>query len=543
MQPLRIDGLLNATVFRRQTDDVDALYVLGRRRMEGELALCRVHPSVEHVAYIAQPPGHVLEDPRFVGEWDGCLAFVAADAGEYFRGAAGWRIYQVIVYIDVATWKVRDVWRLASATSDTHVEKNWVPLGSCIDAAGRSALLHGHDTLARIELDHAARAQAWSVDDVSGVAPRDSAVRGDDVVGPPFVRGGTPLVRTENDDGWYALAHVQVGDTQTHPTGGWPIRQYVTTLHRYAEKGTTHELVPQHEARLAPMVRGAKIEFACGMIRLSADTALVALGLNDMDVVLQEVSLRDTTDMQLALPAGCRRVSYIDAHVPLPRPVPRATPTVCLNMIVKNESRIIQRLLASVLSVVDCYCICDTGSTDDTVSLIERFGDAHDLPGRIVHCPFYTFGYNRTFALNAARDMADYVLLLDADMVLMVSETFTKRDLRAAAYTLEQGSSAFAYHNTRLLQCATWSECSGATHEFYHVDGEVERLDTLRIGDIAAFSEGTHHVRNEGDGVASEADDGRRHGHPAIAAGIEQGLAGPGELAESAGAHHAAAAL
>ena len=96
-------------------------------------------------------------------------------------------------------------------------------------------------------------------------------------------------------------------------------------------------------------------------------------------------------------------------------------------MIVKNESRIIERLLRSVRSVVDCYCICDTGSTDDTVARIQQFGQQHQLPGRVISCPFYTFGYNRTFALNAARDMADYVLLLDADMVLGDTASFERK--------------------------------------------------------------------------------------------------------------------
>ena len=35
-----------------------------------------------------------------------------------------------------------------------------------------------------------------------------------------------------------------------------------------------------------------------------------------------------------------------------------------LNMIVKNESKIITRVLNSVLPIINNYCICDTGSTD-----------------------------------------------------------------------------------------------------------------------------------------------------------------------------------
>ena len=48
-------------------------------------------------------------------------------------------------------------------------------------------------------------------------------------------------------------------------------------------------------------------------------------------------------------------------------------PTLCLNMIVKNESKIITRLFDSVISIIDCYCICDTGSTDNTIELIKNY--------------------------------------------------------------------------------------------------------------------------------------------------------------------------
>ena len=47
--------------------------------------------------------------------------------------------------------------------------------------------------------------------------------------------------------------------------------------------------------------------------------------------------------------------------------------TLCLNMIVKNESKIIARLLTSVSPIIDSYCICDTGSTDNTVEIIQNF--------------------------------------------------------------------------------------------------------------------------------------------------------------------------
>ena len=60
--------------------------------------------------------------------------------------------------------------------------------------------------------------------------------------------------------------------------------------------------------------------------------------------------------------------------------VKKTTPTLCLNMIVKNESKIILRLLDSVLRIIDCYCICDTGSNDDTIEKIEYYFKT--IPGK-----------------------------------------------------------------------------------------------------------------------------------------------------------------
>ena len=63
-------------------------------------------------------------------------------------------------------------------------------------------------------------------------------------------------------------------------------------------------------------------------------------------------------------------------------------PFICLNMIVKNESRIICRLLNSALPIIDAYCICDTGSTDNTIELINSFFTERKIPGEVFVVPF-----------------------------------------------------------------------------------------------------------------------------------------------------------
>ena len=46
---------------------------------------------------------------------------------------------------------------------------------------------------------------------------------------------------------------------------------------------------------------------------------------------------------------------------------------ICLNMIVKNESKIIIRCFESLKSIVDYIIVTDTGSSDNTVELMNKY--------------------------------------------------------------------------------------------------------------------------------------------------------------------------
>lgn len=56
---------------------------------------------------------------------------------------------------------------------------------------------------------------------------------------------------------------------------------------------------------------------------------------------------------------------------------------LCLNMIVRNEAANIERCLASVAPVIGAWVIGDTGSTDTTPELIQRFFAARGIPRRV----------------------------------------------------------------------------------------------------------------------------------------------------------------
>ncbi|MEP7273561.1 MAG: glycosyltransferase [Acidobacteriota bacterium] len=159
--------------------------------------------------------------------------------------------------------------------------------------------------------------------------------------------------------------------------------------------------------------------------------------------------------------------------------------SLCLNMIVKNESKIIERCLQLALPFIDCWVICDTGSTDDTPARIAAFFAKRNIPGRLVRSPFENFAQARNLALHAAvnSDLCfDYLLMIDADMNL--SGTLNKAALSAHAYQIRQVGYGLCYYNTRLVRRDAGSTYIGVTHEYLSQPGGAPtRLDSLWVDD------------------------------------------------------------
>ena len=62
--------------------------------------------------------------------------------------------------------------------------------------------------------------------------------------------------------------------------------------------------------------------------------------------------------------------------------------SLCPNMIVKNESHVILRLLNSVAPIIDYWVIADTGSTDGTQEIIKNYYNIEKMlgSGLKLHC-------------------------------------------------------------------------------------------------------------------------------------------------------------
>lgn len=147
-----------------------------------------------------------------------------------------------------------------------------------------------------------------------------------------------------------------------------------------------------------------------------------------------------------------------------------AKPTICLNMIVKNESAIITRCLDSVRDLIDYWVISDTGSSDGTQQIIRDYFEQHQIDGLLLEHEWQDFAHNRNQALNHARDKADYILLMDADDYLVTTAGFQFDHLTADCYRLKLIHGNLNYFNTKLIRADLPWYWEGVLHEYLECD-------------------------------------------------------------------------
>ena len=199
--------------------------------------------------------------------------------------------------------------------------------------------------------------------------------------------------------------------------------------------------------------------------------------------------------------------------------------TICLNMIVKNESHIIVKTLQNLCSYVDfdAYFISDTGSTDNTMELIRAFFKERGIPGHIEQVEWRDFGFNRTLSLQMAFNKTDYLFIFDADDSIH-GDFRMPRDLTHDAYQLKLGQS-FVYLRTLIVNNRKRWRFVGVLHEYiacidkeesslaiqgdYYVEsgrsGSRNKDPNKYINDAAVLERGFHEeMGNGGDRALAE---------------------------------------
>lgn len=157
--------------------------------------------------------------------------------------------------------------------------------------------------------------------------------------------------------------------------------------------------------------------------------------------------------------------------------------TISLCMIVKNEENTIKRCLSSAKSITDEIIIVDTGSTDRTKEIAERFTDK-----------IYDFKWVNDF--SAARNFSfgkasmDYILWLDADDMILPGDIAKFRllkktldpdvDVVMMRYNTgfdEQGRVVFSYYRERVSKRVRGFQWQEPVHEYLQIGGKVINSD------------------------------------------------------------------
>lgn len=161
-------------------------------------------------------------------------------------------------------------------------------------------------------------------------------------------------------------------------------------------------------------------------------------------------------------------------------------------VMVKNEAANIKRVLSSCKNIVDGYFVLDTGSTDNTVDLVNSFFD-EEKHGFCMSSSFEDFGTTRTKSFEYARkftrslgwpDEKTYGLLLDARHVVE-DRGFDRDQLISAGYSCIRNYCGLQYPNLRFIRFDVDWRCVGVVHEYWTAKTGVfnELLDTIQIHD------------------------------------------------------------
>lgn len=157
--------------------------------------------------------------------------------------------------------------------------------------------------------------------------------------------------------------------------------------------------------------------------------------------------------------------------------------TISLCMIVKNEEDTLNRCLDSVQDIVDEIVIVDTGSTDNTKKVANRYTDK-----------IYDFEWVEDF--SAARNFSfskatkDYILWLDADDVVLEEDRkklkLTKQILDSTVDALmmkynvgfdDKGNVTLSYFRERLVKRERSFKWIDPIHEYMMVSGNIINSD------------------------------------------------------------------
>lgn len=157
--------------------------------------------------------------------------------------------------------------------------------------------------------------------------------------------------------------------------------------------------------------------------------------------------------------------------------------TISLAMIIKDEEAVLDRCLASACRCVDEIVIVDTGSSDNSIEIAQKYTK---------HIYHYDWNDDFASARNEAFSHAtmDYILWLDADDIIPESEQVKllslketlnpKTDIVMMKYHVafdSEDNPIYTYYRERLIRNDAKYFWIGKIHEAINIQGNIEYMD------------------------------------------------------------------
>ena len=152
-----------------------------------------------------------------------------------------------------------------------------------------------------------------------------------------------------------------------------------------------------------------------------------------------------------------------------------------LNFICKDESHVIERMLNSSSGILDLIVAVDTGSTDNTIELINKYGADNNIPTYVFERPFDTFDKSRNFAMDKLRDVVKEIgwnandvfgFWYDCDEQLIVDPKFNKNQFNKDLFMINTRISQMKYTRNTFFRVSKPFRWYGVCHEYIICDDQ-----------------------------------------------------------------------
>lgn len=146
-----------------------------------------------------------------------------------------------------------------------------------------------------------------------------------------------------------------------------------------------------------------------------------------------------------------------------------------LTQIMKNEEHVAERMLDSIKSIVDGICVIDTGSTDNSIDVVKKWGEKNNIETYVFEREFDTYENSRNYSFEKAREIflnrgdnnTYYNFWLDFDEELIIDHNkFDKKKLNKDLYMFNVLIDGTFYTRNECVRLDGPFEFYGPVHEF-----------------------------------------------------------------------------